>query len=111
MARQFCAFMARLSAVCPDCQDDPCCQLAQQTAQCYLQRDYMQNAGRPAGLPACRPAGLLACVPDAQCLRACVPACLRAACPDRRGREGRAPGVSVTAAFENNFSKFFISAS
>ena len=42
----------------------------------------------PAGLPACRPAGL------------------RARCSDRGGREGRAPGVSVTAPSTNNFFIF-----
>ena len=72
----------------------------------------MQNL--PACLPACQVSCCNAASPVPACLRACVPACLRAcvlACPDRGGREGLGLGVSATAASENNFSKFFISAS
>ena len=82
----------------------------------------MQNL--PACLPACRPAGLPACL-RARCHAAMQQArwlvgwwaggwwlvAGRPACPDRGGRAGPALGVSVTAASENNFSKFFIPAS
>ena len=75
-----------------------------------------RSAGLPVCPPACLPGVMLQCSkPGGWWLVAggwwLVAGGLRAACPNRGGREGLELGVSVTAASENNFSKFFISAS